>query len=459
MARPVAEARAGLPIVAVVGRPNVGKSSLVNRVLGRGEAIVEETPGVTRDRRSFVAEWDGRAFEIVDTGGIAASPQGLERHVVEQARAAIDVADVIVLVVDAAVGPLEDDVVVAHELRRTNKPVLVAANKVDDPRDEPAAAAFYRLGLGDPVPLSALHGRASGDFLARLVDLLPAGRAEPDATWAAAAIVGRPNVGKSSLLNALADEARSIVDEAPGTTRDPVDSILRLDDGRTFKIVDTAGMRRQVHIDDPIEYFGWLRSRRTLQRVDLALLVVDAAEGVTGLDQRLAEDVVEAGRACVILYNKWDLVTRNVEQGPDRDRLDRDLLQRLRWLGWAPRVRISAVTKRGIDKIIAAAEAAIASHRRRIGTAALNRVLADAQAARPHPRSHGKAVRILYGAQAETSPPRFVLFGNHRIEPSYLRFVENKIREAEPFEGSPLRLSVRVKRARAASGRAALPVE
>ena len=445
---------AGLPIVAVVGRPNVGKSSLVNRVLGRGEAIVEATPGVTRDRRSFAAEWDGRAFEIIDTGGIEASPQGLEQHVADQARAAIDLADVIVLVVDAVVGALEDDLLVADQLRRSGKPVLVAANKVDDPRDEPAAAAFYRLGLGTPIPLSALHGRGSGDFLARLVDHLPAAGAEPEAVWATAAIVGRPNVGKSSLLNALVKEARAIVDDVPGTTRDPVDSLLELDAGRTLKIIDTAGMRRQVHIDDPIEYFGWLRSRRTLQRVDVALLVVDASEGITGLDQRLAQEIVEAGRACVILFNKWDLVSRDVPQGPDRDRLDRDLHERLRWLGWAPRVRISAVTKRAVDKIVPAVDTAVASHRRRLSTAAFNRVLADAQAARPHPRSHGKAVRILYGAQAETAPPGFILFSNHRLETSYLRFLEHKIREAEPFEGSPVQLRVRVKRAPDAAERA-----
>lgn len=437
-----AERRAALPVVAVVGRPNVGKSSLVNRVLGRREAIVEETPGVTRDRRAFVAEWAGRRFEIVDTGGLEPGAEGLEARVAEQAAVAIDTADVIVLAVDAAAGPTQDDHVVAQRLRRSDKPVLVAANKVDDPRDEPAAAAFYRLGLGEPAPLSALHGRGSGDFLERLVALLPdEGRADPGA-WAAAAIVGRPNVGKSSILNALLGEARAIVAPTPHTTRDPVDAQLDAGDGRALRLVDTAGMRREVQIDDPIEYFGFLRSRRTLARVDVALLVVDVADGVTGHDQRIAEEIVSAGRACVVALNKWDLLPTDE---PDRARFDRSVRDRLRFLPWATTVRTVATTRRGVERVVPALAAAVESHRRRLPTGALNRIVRAAQDERPHPRSGGRAVRILYAVQASAAPPTIVVFATQRLEPSYLRYLERRVRATEPFAGTPVRIEGRVR--------------
>jgi GTP-binding protein len=432
----------GPPVVAVVGRPNVGKSSLVNRIIGRREAIVEETPGVTRDRRAFTAEWGGRSFEIFDTGGLEPGASGLEARVGEQAQLAIEAADVVVLVVDAASGPLEDDLVVADQLRRSGKPVLVAANKVDDRGDEPGAARFYRLGLGKVHPLSALHGRGSGDFLDALVDVLPEATHAGAAHWAAMAIVGRPNVGKSSLLNALLKEERALVDPAPGTTRDPVDSFLRLDGNRDLRIVDTAGMRRQVQIKDPIEYFGWLRSRQTLTRVDLALLVVDISEGVTGHDQRIAEEIVDTGRACVVVLNKWDLVAGDEV---DRARLERDVKVRLRFLPWASVVRTSAVTGRGIDRILPAVEDAIASHRRRLPTPEVNRIIRDAQDRRPHPRVGGRGVRVLYAVQAAVGPPTFVLFATGRLETSYVRFIENHLREVEPFAGSPLLLRTRTK--------------
>jgi GTPase len=434
-----------LPVVAVVGRPNVGKSSLVNRILGRQEAIVEETPGVTRDRSGFAAEWSGTRFEIVDTGGLEPGPQGLDVRIVEQAQVAIDAADLIVLVVDAVAGPLEDDAVVAAELRRSGKPVIVAVNKVDDPRDEPAAAAFYRLGLGDPVPVSALHGRGSGDFLETVITHLPRQGSEVDQSWASMAIVGRPNVGKSSILNALVGESRAIVDPVAGTTRDPVDSLLQVQtaDGiRELRIVDTAGMRRQVQIKDPIEYFAFLRSRRTLSRVDLALLVIDAAEGVTAHDQRIAEEIVEHGRACVIAINKWDLATPEVT---DRQRLERDLGHELRFLDWATVVRTSARTGRGLDKLMPAIENAVASHRRRLTTSVLNEVIASAQERRPHARTRGRAIRVLYGVQARVAPPTILLFTNGRLQTDYVRFLEHQIRAFEPFSGSPIRFEVKVR--------------
>jgi GTP-binding protein len=391
---------------------------------------------VTRDRQTFVAEWDGRSFELVDTGGLEPGQDGLDARVADQAEVAIEAADVIILVVDAVAGPLEDDLIVADLLRKSGKPVVVAANKVDDPRDAPMAAAFHRLGLGDPLALSALHGRGSGDFLAALIERLPDVDIEgTTGDWGTIAIVGRPNVGKSSILNRLVGEERALVDATPGTTRDPVDSLLELEPGRVLRIVDTAGMRREVQIKDPIEYFSFLRSRRTLDRVDGVIFVVDAGDGVTSHDQRLAEEIVSAGRACVIALNKWDLVAG---EGPDRDRFETFIEHRLRFLPWAPIVRTSATRGRGIPKLLPAVEEAIESHRRRLPTALVNRTLRDAQEARPHPRTRGKAIRILYGLQADVAPPTFVLFASGQIEEGYVRYCEHKVRDVDPFVGTPM---------------------
>ncbi|MGH2821251.1 MAG: ribosome biogenesis GTPase Der, partial [Actinomycetota bacterium] len=431
-----------LPVVAVVGRPNVGKSSLVNRVLGRREAIVEPTPGVTRDRRSFVAEWAGRSFEIVDTGGLEPGAGGLEERVAEQAQVAIEAADVVVLVVDGRTGPLEDDLAVAELLRRSGKPALVAVNKADDPEDEPAATAFYRAGLGDPLPVSALHGRGSGDLLDAVVSRLPDRRTPAAEAWASFAIVGRPNVGKSSLLNALLGAERSLVDPRPGTTRDPVDAVLEAPGGRRLRIADTAGMRREVKVKHPIEYFSLLRARQTLRRVDAAVVVVDASEGVTGPDQRIAEEVLRTGRGCVLALNKWDLVTSDEQ---DRRRLERAIDERLRFLPWARRIRTAAVTGRGVDKLVPAILEAVGSHRRRLLTPVLNRLVQGAQERRPHPRVRGRAVRVLYAVQPEVAPPTVVLFTTGPLEESYLRYLEHRLRAAEPLDGSPMRIRVRVR--------------
>jgi len=384
-----ADSGVGIPVVAIVGRPNVGKSSLVNRILGRREAIVEEMPGVTRDRKHFATEWNGRLFEVVDTGGLEPGAEGLEARVGEQAQVAIEAADAIVLVVDASIGPNEDDLMVADLLRKSRKPVVVAANKVDDPADEPLAAAFFRLGLGEPQPLSALHGRGSGDFLEALVAALPEVDRSSDDAWGAVAIIGRPNVGKSSILNALTGQERSIVDSTPGTTRDPVDARFELPDGRPLRIVDTAGMRRQVQIKDPIEYFSLLRARRTLARVDVALLVIDVGEGVTTHDQHLAQEIVEHGRACVIALNKWDKMPR---EDTDRKRVEDAIAEKLRFLSWATLVRTNALTGRGVDKLCPKLAEAIESHRRRLPTAVVNRLVREAQEQQPH-RAPGAAPR------------------------------------------------------------------
>jgi GTPase len=429
-----------LPVVAVVGRPNVGKSSLVNRILGRREAIVQETPGVTRDRRGFTAEWRGRNFELVDTGGLEPGADGLEARVAEQAQIAIETADLTLLVVDAVAGPSQDDHEVADLLRRAGKSVILVANKVDSGQDEPGAADFYRLGLGDPIPVSALHGRNSGDLLDEVVAKLPDTETEAGDSWASIALVGRPNVGKSSILNRLLGHDRSLVDEKPGTTRDPIDDRLELPDGRVLTVIDTAGMRRQTHIDDEIEYFGFLRSRRTLERADAVVLVIDASEGVTGLDQRIADRIVEAGRACVIVLNKWDLVT---SEPTDRDRAERAIKDALRFLPWATVLRTSARTGRGIDRILPAVTEAVAAHRYRVDTSSLNRLLRAAQERTPPARAGGKVVRILYGVQASVAPPTVVVFATGQLDPAYVRYLEKELRAHLPFEGTSIKIVVR----------------
>jgi GTP-binding protein len=327
-------------------------------------------------------------------------------------------------------------------LRESGRRVIVVANKIDDPRDEPSAASFFRLGLGEPIPVSALHGRGSGDLLHALVEALPDTGPDAPPEWASVAIVGRPNVGKSSLLNALLGQSRSIVDPEPGTTRDPVDSVLDLAPDRRVRIVDTAGMRRRVQIKDPLEYFSYLRASRTLERVDAAILVVDAWEGITGHDQRIADAIVESGRACIVVLNKWDLMPSDELE---RERFERRARHRLRFIQWAVVVRTSALSGRGVRRILPAVERAVAAHRRRLSTSVVNRVIAGAQEERPPARARGKPTRILYAVQARTSPPAFVAFGTGTPDAPYLRYLERRLREAADFGGTPIRVSVRAK--------------
>ena len=428
------------PVVAVVGRPNVGKSTLVNRIVGRREAIVEERPGVTRDRKVLDADWCGRAFTVVDTGGWVHAGDSLDRQVSAQAERAMAEADVVVLVVDATVGVTEEDAKVAARLRRSTTPVVLVANKVDGDRQEADAWAFAGLGLGDPVMVSALHGRASGDLLDQIVARLPGEElapAEPATTDSAAhgpavAIVGRPNVGKSTLFNRLAGDERAVVHDLPGTTRDAIDTVVETDEG-PITFVDTAGMRRRAKEAEGPEYYSLVRALQAIDRADAALLLIDALEGVTHQDQRLAERVDAAGSPIVVVLNKWELL--------DADRRAAVLAQvedRLVFLAYAPVLKISARTGLGVHRLIPALTEAIGAYRRRVPTAELNQVMAAAQAAHPSP-----AGRVLYATQGATDPPTFTLFSTRRLPPTYLRYLERRIREHFDFGPTPLKLRVR----------------
>ncbi|HEX2274042.1 MAG TPA: ribosome biogenesis GTPase Der [Acidimicrobiales bacterium] len=439
-----------LPVVAVVGRPNVGKSTLVNRIVGRREAIVEERPGVTRDRKALEAEWAGRDFLVVDTGGWVPTGSGdLAAQVSRQAERAVAEADVVLLVVDVTVGVTEEDDRVAGVLRRAlrerKRPpaVLVVANKVDGDSRENDAWDFGRLGLGDPIPVSAMHGRGSGDLLDAVVANLPPpaegnedessadGDGEVDAV-VAVAIVGRPNVGKSTLFNRLIGDERSVVHDAPGTTRDAIDTVVDTPEG-PIRFVDTAGMRRKSRIDEGAEYYSLVRALQAIDRSDAALLVLDATEGVTAQDQRLAERVDAAGSPIVVVLNKWDLL--DAEQ---RAALTAAVGDRLGFLGYAPVLKVSALTGKGIHKVLPALHQAVDAYHRRVPTRELNEVVQAAQAAHAAP-----GARVLYCTQAATDPPTFTLFANRPLPPTYLRYLERRIREHFEFGPTPLKLRVR----------------
>ena len=435
-----------LPVVAVVGRPNVGKSTLVNRILGRREAVVEDVPGVTRDRVAYDAEWAGRRFTLVDTGGWEVAASGIHLRVAEQAEVAMDLADVVMFVVDATVGATDTDEAVVRLLRRSGKPVVLVANKVDDQRTEADASALWNLGLGQPWPVSALHGRGSGDVLDAVLDVLPPVSGVGDAYRRGGprrvALVGRPNVGKSSLLNKLAGEERSVVDGVAGTTRDPVDEMVELG-GRSWRFVDTAGIRRRVHQTRGADFYASLRTQTALERAEVAVVLIDADQTIAEQDIRVIQQVIDAGRALVVAYNKWDTLDEERRYYLERE-IERELVQ----IPWAPRVNLSARTGRHLDRLVPAIETALRSWDSRISTGRLNAFLGEVVAAHPHPVRSGKQPRILFATQAATRPPRFVIFASGFIEAGYRRFLERRLREQFGFEGTPIEVSVRVRERR-----------
>ena len=436
-------ANTALPVVSIVGRPNVGKSTLFNRILGRREAIVEERPGVTRDRKALEAEWLGTHFELVDTGGWMPSGNELDDKVSAQSEKAIEDSDLIVLVVDGTTGITEEDGRVASLLRRADVAVLLVVNKVERPLRDADIWEFLSLALGDPLRVSALHSRNTGDLLDQIIGALPA--AEPELRddveeeevsnvdeIPGVAIVGRPNVGKSTLFNRLIGDDRSVVHDMPGTTRDAIDTVVETELG-PLRFIDTAGMRRKARVDDDTEYYSNLRALRAIDKADVALLVIDATEGVTTQDQRLAERVDAAGCPIVVLLNKWEMVEQE-----EKDELMYQIGRRLHFLGESPVLRISALTGRGVHRLVSALEAAIDAYETRVPTRKVNEVIQLAQSAQPAP--HGG--RVLYATQGAAHPPTFTLFTNKELPSSYVRYLERRLREEFSLGATPIKLSL-----------------
>jgi GTP-binding protein len=434
-----------LPVVAVVGRPNVGKSTLVNRIVGRRETIVEERPGVTRDRKEVEADWNGRDFLLVDTGGWLAGGDALDAQVSRQAEKAMKSADVILFVLDTTVGVTDEDDRVAEILRRSGRPVLVVANKVDGAAREADAWAFARLGLGDPYPVSAIHGRMSGDLLDAVIEALPeepvAPPPEPGTDGKTkvpgVAIVGRPNVGKSTLFNRLIGSERSIVHDLPGTTRDTIDTVVETEEG-PIRFIDTAGMRRKNRIGEGAEYYSLVRALQAIDEADAALLVIDATESVTHQDQRLAERIDAAGSPVVIVLNKWDLLDADGKGAERRAEVVAAVEDRLSFLGYAPVLKMSALSGKGVHKLLPALDEAIEAYHRRVPTRELNQVIQAAQAQQPAPQG-----KIMYATQGTTDPPTFILFSTRDLPAPYVRFLERRIREHFGFGPTPLKFRVR----------------
>ncbi|MBO4208721.1 ribosome biogenesis GTPase Der [Micromonospora echinofusca] len=445
-----AEQTGPVPVVAVVGRPNVGKSTLVNRIIGRRQAVVEDVPGVTRDRVPYDAQWAGRQFTVVDTGGWEPDARDRAAAIAAQAEAAVATADVVLFVVDAVVGSTDVDEAAVRMLRRSAKPVLLVANKADNAAVEVEATSLWSLGLGEPYPVSALHGRGSGDLLDAILAALPEAPAIVENRPRGprrVALVGRPNVGKSSLLNRLAREERAVVDSVAGTTVDPVDSLVQIG-GETWQLVDTAGLRKRVGQASGTEYYASLRTAAAIEAAEVAVVLLDASEPISEQDQRILSMVTETGRALVIAFNKWDLV--------DADRryyLDKEIERELRRIPWAIRVNVSAKTGRAVDKLAPALRTALASWETRVPTGQLNQWLTALVQATPHPVRGGRAPKILFATQAGTCPPRFVLFTTGPLDAGYQRFVERKLREEFGFEGSPVEVSVRPRKKLGPGGR------
>ncbi|MEF3121454.1 ribosome biogenesis GTPase Der [Kocuria flava] len=442
-----APARRPAPVLAVVGRPNVGKSTLVNRILGRREAVVEDVPGVTRDRVSYRATWNGRNFTLVDTGGWEYDAKGINARVAEQAELAVERADAVLLVLDTTVGVTAADEAIVKMLRRVKKPVVLVANKVDSPALEVEATYLWSLGMGEPHPVSALHGRGAADALDAAVAALPefsaVGGTEITGGPRRVALIGRPNVGKSSLLNRLAGTERVVVDPLAGTTRDPVDEIVELG-GKPWRFIDTAGIRRRVHMQQGADFYASLRTQAALERAEVAVVLLAADEVLSEQDVRILQMAVDSGRALVLAFNKWDLVDEDRRYYLEKE-IDRDLAH----VAWAPRVNVSARTGWHKDKLVPALETALESWDTRIPTGRLNAFLGEIVAAHPHPVRGGKQPRILFGTQASSRPPKFVLFTSGFLEPGYRRFITRRLRETFGFRGTPIEVSMRVREKRA----------
>ncbi|WP_433732161.1 ribosome biogenesis GTPase Der [Actinoplanes sp. CA-051413] len=439
-----------VPVVAVVGRPNVGKSTLVNRIIGRRQAVVEDKPGVTRDRVPYDAQWSGRRFTVVDTGGWEPDARDRAAAIAAQAEIAVQTADVVIFVVDAMVGATDVDEKAVRMLRRSHKPVILVANKADNQNIENDTVSLWGLGLGEPFPLSALHGRNAGDLLDKILAAMPPAPAIIENAPRGprrVALVGRPNVGKSSLLNRLAREERAVVDSVAGTTVDPVDSLVEMD-GEVWQFVDTAGLRKRVNQASGTEYYASLRTAGAVEAAEVGVVLLDASEVISEQDQRVLTQVVEAGRALVIAFNKWDLV--------DADRrifLDKEIDRELKRIPWAIKVNISAKTGRAVDKLAPALRKALDSWEKRIPTGTLNQWLTALTQATPHPVRGGRAPRIMFATQAGVAPPRFVLFTTAPLDAGYQRFIERKLREEFGFEGSPIEVSVKPRKKLGPGGR------
>jgi GTPase len=439
-----------VPIVAVVGRPNVGKSTLVNRIIGRRQAVVEDVPGVTRDRVPYDAQWNGRRFTVVDTGGWEPDARDRAAAIAAQAEIAVQTADVVVFVVDVTVGATDVDEAAVKMLRRNLKPVILVANKADNQNLELEAVSLWSLGLGEPHPISALHGRGSGDLLDDILAAMPPAPAIIEGGPRGprrVALVGRPNVGKSSLLNRVSKEERAVVDSVAGTTVDPVDSLVEMD-GEIWQFVDTAGLRKRVNQASGTEYYASLRTAGAVEAAEVGVVLLDAGEVISEQDQRVLSQVVDAGRALVIAFNKWDLV--------DEDRrfyLDKEIDRELKRIPWAIRVNVSAKTGRAVDKLAPAIRRALASWEQRIPTGGLNQWLTALTQATPHPVRGGRAPRIMFATQAGTAPPRFVLFTTQPLDAGYIRFIERKLREEFGFEGSPIEIAVKPRKKLGPGGR------
>ena len=434
-----------LPVLAIVGRPNVGKSALVNRILGRREAVVEDKPGVTRDRVSYKAEWAGRKFTLVDTGGWEPNAKGIDKSVAEQAEIAIEMADAVLFVVDATVGATSTDERVVRLLRSSGKPVILVGNKIDDAHQDPEVAALWSLGLGEPMPVSALHGRGVADMLDRALEALPKVSAVAQIEVGGprrVALIGRPNVGKSSLLNKAVGAERAVVNDLAGTTRDPIDEQVTIA-GKVWRFVDTAGIRKKKHMNQGADFYASLRTQAALERAEVAVVLFDVTQPISEADIRIVDMALESGRALVLAFNKWD------ELDDDRRRyLEREIEQQLAHVEWAPRVNISAKTGRHIEKLVPALEVALDSWDMRIQTGKFNAFLQELTMEFPHPVRGGKQPRILFGTQAAVRPPKFVLFTTGFLDEGYRRFIQRRLRETYGFEGTPIEIGMRVREKR-----------